>query len=173
MLELPRGDVDADGELRPFRRRASPARDLATRLLEHPAAELDDEAALLRDGDEVGRLHDSSCRVAPAEEGLDPDDALRREIEDRLVVQEKVFAGARLAQLAEKLEPPEHDVVHPRCVEGVLGLPGRLRPVHGDVRTPEQLVDVAAERDADARRDEHLDARDRKRRSERVDQRAR
>ena len=86
-LQVPHGDVDRD---------AGPVSSLVPRpglpagLVEHPPADLDDEATLLEHRDEdVGR--DRPLRgVLPSEQCLDALDLHPVEIEDRVVEQEEL-----------------------------------------------------------------------------------
>ena len=71
-VELAGGDVDrhvhvALGEL--------PLLRLAARLLDDPAADVDDELRLLEERDERVGLHDAAHRVVPAQQRLDAEHA--------------------------------------------------------------------------------------------------
>src|SRR4029079_15728031 len=85
------GDVHAQVEGACGRLGRAPGGELVARLLEHPAAERDDEPALLRDRDEVVRRHDAAGRVRPPEERLGPDDGAGLQVDDRLVVEDELL----------------------------------------------------------------------------------
>jgi hypothetical protein len=94
--------------------------------------------------------------MLPPDEGLDADDGVQLEIDDGLVVDDELLGADRSSQVGDQLEPADHVLGHPRRVHDVLGLPSRLRPVHGDVGRTQEVVRDGAERDTDARTDEDL-----------------
>ena len=65
-------------------------------LLEHPAADRDDQPGLLGERDELGRRTGSRAPGAPADERLDADDAPGSEVDDGLVLEDELaLARAR------------------------------------------------------------------------------
>ncbi|OIQ76602.1 hypothetical protein GALL_417180 [mine drainage metagenome] len=95
--ELPRADVDREHALA-RRRPLAPRRNARAGGVEHPLAELDDQAGLLGHRDELTRREQAAHRVVPAQQGLGPDDGARA-VELRLVVQLELAELDGLAQL--------------------------------------------------------------------------
>ena len=96
---------------------------------------------------------DPALRVAPADQRLDAEQLSARQRADRLVEQEQLLGVDRGAQVGFQRRAALR-LVHPRVVEHVTVLPGRLRGVERQVGVAQQRVGarVAAERHADARR---------------------
>ena len=136
-----------------------PRRHLPAGLVEHPRSELDDETGLLGHRDELARLEQPTVRVLPPDQRLDTEQRGRRDVDDRLVVQDELTGVDAEAELALDVDPlhrlAAHLAVEQRhsIAAQVLGL------VHRDVGVADQRprVDCRAARqcDADARR--HLD----------------
>ena len=147
---------------------------VAARLGEHLAADVDDEAVLLGDRDEVVRGHEPAGRVLPAHERLERHDAVLGERDDRLVLHDELVVLQRAAQVGLELEPGDRRRVHLGFVDAVAALALALGPVHRGVGVAQELVGVVAVRaregDSGARVDEDLLARDEERRLERVDE---
>jgi hypothetical protein len=136
---------------------------LSARLVQHPAPDGLDEAALLGDRDEQVRQHQPAPWVLPAHERFHAGDNAVGEPDDRLVPEQQLVALQRHLELHAGLQPFDDPVVHVRLEHGVPVLAGGLRRVHRGVRLTQQLVGVladVAQREADARRDHHLPARD-------------
>ena len=78
---------------------ALPGAGLADRLADHPLAQLDDHAARLGGGDELGGRQQAARRMAPSDQGLHAREVAVLELDDRLVVQlELVLANGALEQ---------------------------------------------------------------------------
>ena len=101
--DLARRDVHRHAHGRAVRVRV-PARRLLAGLGEDPAADLEDEARLLGDRDEVVGTDDLSVAV-PADERLEADRATRGQLHQRLVVDLELVAVDRLPQRALEREP--------------------------------------------------------------------
>ena len=118
--------------------------------------------------------HEPAGRVLPAHERFEGDDAVLGERHDRLVLHHELVVLQRAAQVGLELEPGDRGRVHLGFVDAVAALPLALRAVHRGVGVAQELVGVVAvgagERDAGARVDEDLLARDEERRLERVDE---
>ena len=89
------------------------------------------------------------------------------ELDDRLVVKDELGGDVGAPEIGDQLEPADEVLVHSRRVDDVLRLPAGLRAVHRDIGAPQQLLCVATDCDADARRDEHLASVDVERRLQR------
>ncbi len=151
-VELVGGHVHGDAELEPFR---APCGGLAAGLLEHPAADRDDQPALLGQRDEARGRHDAPLRMAPAHERLDADHPLAGQIEDRLVDQEQLVLLHGRAQIGFEVQATLRVRVQARVVQRVAVLAGGLGRVQGEVGVAQQLIrrGVVADRHADARGD--------------------
>src|SRR5829696_2445614 len=112
LLELAAGQVDVDRQRRRVRELALPAAGLEAGLEQHPVADRPDQPLLLGQGDERRRRQQPLDRVVPADQGLDPGDAARDQLEDRLVVQHQLVAVGHVAQLGLQLQALEHVLVH-------------------------------------------------------------
>ena len=80
----------------------APAAHLRARLAQHPIADLDDQAALLREGDELVRRHEAALRMRPAQQRLDGLDLHILERQARLIIQREFLPLHRLAQIAPR-----------------------------------------------------------------------
>src|SRR4051812_27379219 len=85
MAELARREVHGHAQGLALSAALVPAHGLGARLLEHAMTERHDQAALLGDGDEVGRGDQAALGVLPANERLEADDLARARRDDRLV----------------------------------------------------------------------------------------
>ena len=102
--------------------------------------------------------------VTPTQQRLDPDDATRREVDERLVVQLELATTYGPPQVALGRHPLEQVVVHVR-LEPYEGQPAvALRAVHREIRVTQQqirvLVTLVVDRDPDAGTDQQLAATD-------------
>ena len=96
-----------------FRRLAAAPSPPAAGFAQHPAADRDDQAGLLGEGDEVARADEPALGVLPAQQRLDA--AITRPSEqphDRLVVQLELAALECALQVGPQLEAREHARVH-------------------------------------------------------------
>jgi hypothetical protein len=73
----------------------APGEELGAGGAQDPLAELDDQAVLLGDRDEVGRADEPAVRVLPADQGLDVPDGAAGQVDDRLVDQAELVGGGR------------------------------------------------------------------------------
>ena len=115
---------------------------LAASLLEHPAADGDDQAGLLGERDEVERRDRPARRVHPAEQRLDAVVGTLVEANDRLVVDLELVQLEGALQLGLELEPLDHALVHRRLEHAIAALAVALGHVHRDVGVPQQLLGV-------------------------------
>ncbi len=166
--ELARREVEADlqGDLR-----LAPRRVLARDLLDHPVADRLDQAELLGQRDEVVGRHEGSVGLAPAQQRLDPDHPRRGEVDDRLVVQLPALLLDRLAQAGDERQLRDRVDARGRG-EHVAADPTLLRLGHRRLGAEEQVLAGARvlgeQRQADARGQVQLGARDRERLAQRV-----
>ena len=141
-----------------------PHASVAARFGEHLAADVDDEAVLLGDRDEVVRGHQPACRVLPAHERLEGHDAVLGERDDRLVLHHELVFLQRAAQIGLELEPGHRRRVHLGFVDAVAAFALALGAVHRGVGVAQELVGSVAVRprvgDARTGVDEDLLARD-------------
>src|SRR5262249_59302938 len=79
--------------------RALPVPELARRVLQHEQAEIDNEADLLRDGDEIGRRHPPHLGMVPTRQRLEAGYRAVVEPYDRLVQDGDFLALERTAQI--------------------------------------------------------------------------
>ena len=133
---------------------------VAAHLVQHPRADVEDEARFLRERDELRRGDVAVTRQAPAQQRLGADDLAARQVDLGLVADEELVAVERASQLALEHEPLDGGGVHLGRVVHVTVTAGALGVVHRRVRVADQVDDVVgvlrAGRDADARRDLHL-----------------
>ena len=109
---------------------------------QHPVAELDDQPAVLGDGDEFARRDLTAGRMCPAAERLDADDGLAALVDDGLVQEPQVVVFDRLAQVGLKKLAARKIGVHRGVVDTgavaalVLGAVERHVGVAHDVSAP-------------------------------------
>ena len=108
--ELQRRHVDRDGQARP-------GLAVEAGAAQHPGAELDDQAAVLGDGDEFARRNFAAGRVRPAAERFDADHGLAALVDDRLVQQLQAIVLDRLAQVAFEQLAVGQVGIHRRVVD--------------------------------------------------------
>ena len=98
--------------------------------------------------------------MLPADQCLGLDDPARGHVDDWLVVQAKLIALQRMAQILLQIQPREAVAVHARVEHDMLTLAAGLGPVHRDIRVAQHgfcIVPVGvAERQADAGRDHNV-----------------
>ena len=160
--ELPGGEVHADRDGRAPRQPVrEPARRLA-RLAQHPFADGADEACLLGRGDELGGWGAPALRVLPFHQRLAARDEPGRERDDGLEGEAQLVAFERPVEVGLQLQLRARMCVHRRMEDRVPRAAQLLGAVHGGVGVAEQLfgpgVTAPGDRDADARRREHLHA---------------
>ena len=142
--ELPRGQVDRYPDVAVERAGRLPARVVAARLGQDPAAERVDHPGVLGDADELAGRDKAALRVLPAHERLEPCHAARRELYLRLVGDPKLVLVERGAQLRLEL-PPLHRPRAQRLAEDlVASAAALLRPVHREVGVVDQRIRVHA-----------------------------
>ena len=90
-------DVDLDAERRTVGEGLLPRARLAGHLLEHPAPDGDDQPGVLERRHELLGSQEPSGGLGPAEQGLDPDEALGPERDDGLVVEAELAVVEGLA----------------------------------------------------------------------------
>ncbi len=154
------GNVDADVERRVGGKAFLPAAHLPARLAQRPPLDGHDDVLLLREGQKAVRAHQALLGVIPAKQPFQTHDAPAVERNDGLVMHEELLALHRPAQLGLEPHRPHLVLVESVVEDLVTGLARRLGPVHGEVGVAQHLlgalVSIRSERDADARRGEHL-----------------
>ncbi len=132
VLELAHRDVHAHAQ--PAERGAVlPLGGLPGGLLEHPAPDRHDQAGLLGQRDEVERRHQAALGVAPPEQRLEADDLLRRDVDDRLVVQLQLLGVEGPGELRPDGVPLDVGRVVARLEDLEPALAAGLGRVHGHV----------------------------------------
>ena len=81
--------------------------------------------------------------MAPADEGLHSDDAVRAQVVDGLVVEDELAAIGGAAQIAFQRQPVEHVVVEAGVEHLEAGLAHAFGHVHGDVGLTDGFFGVA------------------------------
>jgi hypothetical protein len=149
-VELPSRDVDGHVDRIPS---LAPRGALAAGLVQDPPSDLDDQARLLEQRDEVVGLHDAPCRAVPANQSLHSGGAHVPQIERGLVHEEELVLRERAAQVHLELHPRLDGVLHPGLEHHVAVSAVPLGPVHRDVRVAQHLLGrrALAHRDPDAR----------------------
>jgi hypothetical protein len=135
-----------DRQRRRVRELVLPASGLEAGLQQHPVADGPDQALLLGQGDERRRGRQALDRVVPAGQRLDPGDAARHQLDDRLVVQHQLVAVGHVAQLGLQLQALEDVLVHVGPEQLVAVLASGLGRVHGHVGVAQQLVGLVRAR---------------------------
>jgi len=92
--ELPRGDID--GNDAPI---AGPGRGFGAGLAQGEGADLEDQAVLLREGNEICGRDETAPAMGPADQRFGADDPFRAATKARLVVQGKSLLRHGLAQI--------------------------------------------------------------------------
>ena len=137
---------------------------VAAGLAQHPVADLDDQAHLLGDRNELGRRDHAAQRMRPAQQRLAGRDLLGLQVEQRLVVDLEGVVGERVAQVELEAAARLRRDVHVRLEEAPGAALVGLGPIERHVGVLEQVVGVGAvarrHGDADAGADDHLVAVD-------------
>jgi hypothetical protein len=81
------GEVDSEPQGRVTGCSSLEVQRVPTAFLQHPAPDLDDQARLLGQGDELIGLHEAARRMIPAAERLDPACVAALQLDERLEVQ--------------------------------------------------------------------------------------
>ena len=156
IVELPRREVDRDLQAALGADEGRPAAGFA----QHPFADLEDQAALLGDLDELARRHQAALGMLPAHQRLVADHFAALRLDDALVVQPQLALADGAAQIGLEREAPRGRLVHLLGEELVVGAPELLRVVHGGVGVADQRLGIAAvvgeHRDADRAGDGEL-----------------
>src|SRR5207247_9745724 len=100
--ELVGGDVDAGPEVVRGRLLVLPAAQLCASRADDPCADRDDRARGLGKADEAIGREQSARRMLPAQQRLNAGDRAAPELDQRLVVEEELFARERPAELARQ-----------------------------------------------------------------------
>ena len=148
-------EIDRSGNCR------VPHLELVDGLVHHPASDAVDQTERLGDGDELLGQHRPLARSLPPHERLEAHERARAQVDPRLVHEEQLSAGNRVAQRVLEVVAARHPRAH-LGVEQLAATPAvLLRLVEGDVRVAQQRARVdlalARQRDADTRGDEGLE----------------
>src|SRR6185437_6261129 len=154
LLELPHRYVDRNGHQRqPL---TLPLTQLQATPPQHIVTDLDNEIALLGDGNESRGWNIVTVRRTPAYQRLETDSAQCLQIEARLVLDTELVVIKGLAQGALETDALAQPGIHLRCVELVITAAAILRCVQRDIGMLEELLGIGAilriNADANARR---------------------
>ena len=140
--DLAGGEVDGDVEGARVGALLVPLEDLAAGALLDPAADRLDQAAVLGDRDELGRVEQAALGVLPAHQRLEAADLAGAKVDHRLVVERQLVALERVPQLALDLEPAHRAGPHLGVEEHAAGAAALLGPVHRRVGVADQQLGV-------------------------------
>jgi hypothetical protein len=137
-----------------------PRGDLPRDRVDHPAVEIDDQRAPLREPDEAVRWHQSRLAgTSPAHERLERVQLLAAGVDDRLVVDDQLVLVDRLADRHRQIRGLGDLVAEVLVTDLDPAATDVLRPIHGEVGVAQQFVGrergTVGHRDADARPDRH------------------
>jgi len=157
MVQLARADIDRHAL---FDAHFAPAGDRIGDILDHPFADLDDQAGLLGAGDEGARQAQTTLGMLPAQQRFRCDDPAIRGADLRLIDQRKLIALDRAAQVAFKLCPlgdlGGKPIAEMLCTPAAIA----LGMIHGRVRRAHQIGQrrtvLGPHRDAHRRTDAHF-----------------
>jgi hypothetical protein len=145
-----------------------PGRRLPAGLAQHQAVDVDHEAGLLGDRDELGGRHQDAVRPRPSHQRLGRAHPPGTQVHDRLVVDDQLLALDGAAKGGGHVVAVAHQPQHGRLEHLVGALAAALGRVHGDVGVAQQLDvvrgGVLVVGDADAGADGDLPADHRVRR---------
>ena len=142
LLELARRNVDRD----PVERQAFllPCTQLGARSADHPLADIDDQARLLGDVNEIARLHQPALWMLPPDERLGAGQDSVVDLSLRLVVQYQLSKLERAIQFTFEFEPRRRGDVHRSRVVLKAVLAFLLRVIHRGVGVLEQRLRLIA-----------------------------
>ena len=146
MGDLAGGEVDRDVERPRVGALPVPLDDLAAGALLDPAPDRLDQAAVLGDRDELGRVEQAALGVLPADQRLEAGDLAGAQADHRLVVEGQLVAVERVAQLAFDLEPAQRPARISASNSTQRARPLFLGPVHGRVGVADQQLGVGRAR---------------------------
>ena len=139
VAELAAGKVDGDGHRRGVERLVGPpGGGLGGGLGHDPGAEGNDEAGLLRDGDELRRRDEPPLRVLEPDERLGAGHGAGGQVDQRLVVEPQAVVVEGVAEHRLRPEPVEASGAEPVLEELDPVAAVVLGPVHGDVGVPQE-----------------------------------
>jgi hypothetical protein len=162
VVELPAGDVDRHVQ-RPAAPRRGGGDDLAG-LFEYPRADGDDQAARLRDRDELLRHDQALVRVLPSQERLGTAHLAALQLHDRLEMHPQVAVLEGPAECTRHLHPADGALLVGGTEQRHTVATVPARRAHRELGVADNPIGVALARldpgDADARRDIGLGAAD-------------
>ena len=139
LVELAGRDVDRHARPRRVAER-DPARDLLARLLEDPAAELDDQPGPLGERDELVGADTAALGVLPAQQRLDADDVLVGQPDLGLVLEVQLVVLQSAPQVALQRDLAQHPQAHRGVEDLVLVAAGLLGAMHRRVGVAQQVL---------------------------------
>lgn len=113
---------------------------LSTGLLEHPPAEIVDQAGLLGEGYELRRGHHTTLRMIPSRQSLEADDLAAIEQHLRLIVDREFVALDCVPEITLQTQALAGRGIHLQVEHPVTDRASSLRPVHRDIRIAQEIV---------------------------------
>ena len=112
--------------------------------MQNPIAERNDQTALLGDGNEPIRRHQTQFGMLPADQGFSPDNSPLLEVNLGLIVKNELGPLKSLAQTVFKQQALKHSLIH-FAGKKLIGITSRLfGPIHGNVGVLEQRLEIFA-----------------------------
>ena len=136
--ELNRRDVDGEADV------AGPACGFPAGGVQHPFAELVDQAGVLGQRDELGGRNHAALRMAPAHQRLAAGDRVGLQVDAGLVVDLEAAVDQRLAQIDFQAAAGADLGLHVGFEEAIGAAAGGLGRIHRQIRVLQDPVDVGA-----------------------------
>ena len=173
--QLARRHVDAGEDRIALRAPCAASAELARGALQHEQAEIDDQADLLGDGDELRRRHAAHLGMVPARQRLEAGDRAVLEPHDRLIEDRDLLALERAAQVRFERQAVGLARAHRRLEHLDAVAADALGVIHRELGVLEHLLGAVrlavGKRDADRGGEEDLAVVERDRRAQRAAQR--
>ena len=149
--DLHRRQVDGDPEA------VAPGHCVQAGALQHPAADRQDGAAFLGDGDEDVRGNGAARRMRPADEGLVADGLAGPDVLLHLIGQVELFPLERVPEIARHGSALARGLVHVGLVEADVLCHGPFGAILGQIGVVDQLLGVDRVVRVDGDADRHAD----------------
>ena len=121
-----------------------PGRGLGAGGFQHPFAEFDDQAGILRHGNEFGGRDHAAFGMAPAQQGLAAGHLVAVKVDQRLVVDFEAAIHQRLTQVLLHGKPRLRAGVHRGFEEAMGSASAGLGAIHRQIGVLDQLIQLGA-----------------------------